>query len=106
MYNAAANELAEAFNKTLCSLLKKVVSKSKRDRHEKIVEVLWAYRTTYRTPIQATTYALVYGVEAVPPLECQILSLRIVIQEGLTIEENARLRLEEREALDEKILEA
>ena len=31
MYNAAANGLAEAFNKTLCSLLKKVVSKTKRD---------------------------------------------------------------------------
>ncbi|XP_008463403.1 uncharacterized protein LOC103501574 [Cucumis melo] len=29
MYNAAANGLAEAFNKTLCSLLKKVVSKTK-----------------------------------------------------------------------------
>ncbi|XP_016570882.1 uncharacterized protein LOC107868742 [Capsicum annuum] len=31
MYYAAANGLAEAFNKTLCNLLKKVVSKSKRD---------------------------------------------------------------------------
>lgn len=29
MYNAPANGLAEAFNKTLCNLLKKVVSKSK-----------------------------------------------------------------------------
>ncbi|TYK01744.1 uncharacterized protein E5676_scaffold775G00730 [Cucumis melo var. makuwa] len=31
MSNAAANGLAEAFNKTLCNLLKKIVSKSKRD---------------------------------------------------------------------------
>ncbi|XP_022845300.1 protein NYNRIN-like [Olea europaea var. sylvestris] len=31
MYNATAKGLAEAFYKTLCSLLKKVVSKSKRD---------------------------------------------------------------------------
>ncbi|XP_075098027.1 uncharacterized protein LOC142175344 [Nicotiana tabacum] len=36
MYYAAANGLAEAFNKTLCNLLKKVVSKSKRDWHERM----------------------------------------------------------------------
>ncbi|XP_019260811.1 PREDICTED: uncharacterized protein LOC109238788 [Nicotiana attenuata] len=78
MYYAAANGLAEAFNKTLCNLLKKVVSKSKRDWHERMEEALWR----------------------------QIQSLRLAIQEGLTDEENARLRLEELEALDEKRLEA
>ncbi|KAL0317346.1 UNVERIFIED_CONTAM: hypothetical protein Sangu_2148900 [Sesamum angustifolium] len=98
IYYAAANGLAEAFNKTFCNLLKKVVAKSKRDWHERIGEALWAYRTTVRTPTQATPYALVYGVEAVLPLEQQIPSLRIAIQEVL-IEE-------ELEALDEKRLEA
>nr|XP_027071991.1 uncharacterized protein LOC113696809 [Coffea arabica] len=106
MYYAAANGLAEAFNKTLCNLLKKIVDKSKRDWHLRIGEALWAYRTTFRTPTQATPYALVYGVEAVLPLECQIPSLRIAIQEGLSGEDNVRLRLEELEALDEKRLEA
>ncbi|KAL0311676.1 UNVERIFIED_CONTAM: hypothetical protein Scaly_2918200 [Sesamum calycinum] len=62
--------------------------------------------TTVRTPTQATPDALVYGVETVIPLEQQIPSLRIAIQEGLTEEENARIRLEELEALDEKRLEA
>ena len=47
-----------------------------------------------------------YGVEAVLSLERQIPSLRIAIQEGLTNKENAQLRLEELEALDEKRLEA
>ena len=106
MYNAPANGLAEAFNKTLCNLLRKVVSKTKKDWHDRVPEALWAYRTTYRTPTQSTPYALVYGVEAVLPLEKQIPSLRMAIQEGLTEEENARLRLEELEALDEKRLQA
>ena len=44
-------------------------------------------------PTQATPYSLVYGVEAVLPLESQIPSLRISIEEGLTGEENAKLRL-------------
>ncbi|KAL0375684.1 UNVERIFIED_CONTAM: hypothetical protein Scaly_0686000 [Sesamum calycinum] len=84
MYYAVANGLAEAFTKALCNLLKKVVAKSKRDWHERIGETLWAYMTTIRTPTQATPYALVYGVEAVLPLEQQIPSLRIAIQEGLS----------------------
>ena len=43
MYNAPANALAEAFNKTLCNLLKKVVTKPKRDWHKKLGGALWAY---------------------------------------------------------------
>ncbi|KAI3469664.1 hypothetical protein Pfo_026327 [Paulownia fortunei] len=102
MYYAAANGLVEAFNKILCTLLKKVIAKSKRNWHERIGEALWMYITTFRIPTQATPYALVYSVEAIVPLEQQIPSLRIAVQEGLTKEENARLRLEELETLDEK----
>ncbi|XP_051143399.1 uncharacterized protein LOC127259827 [Andrographis paniculata] len=105
MYYALAG-LAEAFNKTLCNLLKKVVSKSKRDWHDRIGEALWAYLTTFRTPTQARPYSFVYGVEAVLPLERQISSLRIVLLEELTTKENVQLRLEELEALDEKRLQA
>jgi len=72
MYNAHTNDLVEAFNKTLCNLLKKLVSKSKRDWHEKLGEVVWAYRTLYQTLMQSTPYASVYGVEVVLPLEIQI----------------------------------
>lgn len=67
-------------------------------------EFLWAYRTTYRTPTQAIPYSPVFGVKAL--LEFQIPSLRLAIQEVLTEEENARLRLAELEVLDEKRLEA
>ncbi|XP_059658807.1 uncharacterized protein LOC132305144 [Cornus florida] len=79
MYNAPANGLAEAFIKTLCELLKKVVNQTKKDWHERMEEALWAYHTTHRTPTQVTLYSLVYGVEAVLPLEQQIPSLRIAI---------------------------
>ncbi|KAM1535861.1 hypothetical protein ACFX1Z_014818 [Malus domestica] len=106
MYHAPANGLAKAFNKTLCNLLKKVIGRTKRDWHERISEALWAYRMTYRTPTQATPYSLVYGIEVVLPLESQIPSLRMAIQEGLTDEENEKLRLQELEALDERRLEA
>ncbi|XP_038887036.1 uncharacterized protein LOC120077205 [Benincasa hispida] len=106
MYNAAANGLVEAFNKTLCNLLKKIVSKLKRDWQEKIDKALWAYHTTHRTLTGVTLYSLVYGVEVVLRLEREIPSLRMAVQEGLTTEDNTKLRLQELEALDEKRLEA
>jgi len=102
MYNAPANDLPEAFNRTPCNLLKKVVAKSKRDWHERLGEALWAYRTTYKMPIQLTPFALAYGVEAALPLKLQIPSFRIATQEGLIKDENHELRLNELEALDEK----
>ena len=45
-------------------------------------------------------------MEVILPLESQILSLRIVIQKGLTEEENAKLWLQELKAMDEMSLEA
>jgi len=104
MHSAPADGLAEAFNKRLCNLLRKLVAKSKRDWHERLGEALWAYKTTYKASTQSTPFALMYGVKAVLPLELQILSLRIAIQEGLTENENHKLRLAKLEALDEKRL--
>ena len=106
IYNPRANGLAEAFNKTLIKLLKKIVLKNKKHWNERIPEALWAYRTTYRTPTKATPYQLVFGTEAILPLEMQIPSLRIAMQEELTTEQNAALRLEELENLDDKRLKA
>nr|XP_009804714.1 PREDICTED: uncharacterized protein LOC104249896 [Nicotiana sylvestris] len=80
MYNATANGLVEAFNETLCNLLQKVVSNSKRYLHDRMEEALWAYTTTHNTPTQETPHSLVYGVEAVLQLERQIPSLRLAIQ--------------------------
>jgi ribonuclease HI len=105
-YNPAANGQAEAFNKVLCKLLKKVVSQNKRNWHEKLLESLWAYRTTTRTATGMTPYSLVYGGEAVLPLEVQIASLRVAIHENLTEDEAAEIRFEELDGLEEKRLHA
>ncbi|XP_020596364.1 uncharacterized protein K02A2.6-like, partial [Phalaenopsis equestris] len=64
IYYLKTNGLAEAFNKTLVQILKKTLDENKRGWHEKLLEALWAYRTTFRTPTQCTPYALVYGSEA------------------------------------------
>jgi hypothetical protein len=105
-YYPQANGLAEAFNKTLGKILKKTVTKNQRDWHDRLFEALWAYRVTVRTPTQATPYSLVYGSEAVLPLEVQLPSLRVAVHEEITNDEQIRLRFQELGALEEGRLQA
>ncbi|KAK3010914.1 hypothetical protein RJ639_011020 [Escallonia herrerae] len=74
-----------------------MVYKNKRSWNERLFEALWAFQTTFGTSTRATPYALVFGSEAVLPLEVQIPSLRIAIQESLTNEESVQIRLAELE---------
>ena len=43
---------------------------------EKLPSVLWAYRTTTRTPTGETPFQLAYGSEAVIPIEVGLISYR------------------------------
>ncbi|KAJ6813181.1 uncharacterized protein M6B38_147455 [Iris pallida] len=97
-YNPAANGLAEAFNKTASNSARSLFS-NKHDWNEKLGECLWAYRTTVRTATGNTPFSLVYGSEAVLPLETQIPSLRVALTYQLTTDDNYRRRLQELEAL-------
>ncbi|XP_020676518.2 uncharacterized protein LOC110095352 [Dendrobium catenatum] len=106
IYYPRANGLAEGFNKTLVQLRRKILVENKREWYEKLLEALWAYRTTYHTLTQCTPYALAFGVEAVLPLEVELPSLRVVISHNLSHEDNARLRLEELDGLEELRLQA
>jgi len=92
-YNPTTNGLAEAFNKIIIKLLKKFISSNKRDWNKKLGECLWAYRTTVWTPTGNTPFSLVYGYEAIIPLEIQIPSLRVALMVRMTMEDNDRLRL-------------
>ena len=43
---------------------------------EELPNVLWAYRTTTRTPTGETPFRLTYGIEAVIPVEVGVTSTR------------------------------
>jgi transposase InsO family protein len=86
-YYPQANGMAESFNKTLGKILKKTVAKNRRDWHDCLFEALWAYHITVHTPTQATPYSLVYGSEAVLPLEVQLPSLWVTVHEEITNDE-------------------
>jgi len=105
-YYPQSNGQAEASNKTILKILKKTVNEAGRDWHLQLNPALWAYRTSIRTPTGATPYALVFGSEAILPIEVEIPSLRVSMQDLISGDEYRTSRLAELELLDERRLAA
>jgi hypothetical protein len=59
-----------------------------------------------RTPTQAAPYSLVYGSEAVLPLEVELPSLRVAIHDEITQDEQIQLRFQQLDSLEEDRLNA
>ena len=74
-----ANDQVEAVNKTLKTILKCTIDAAHSNWHIMLYPALWAYRTNVKTIIGFSPFQLVHGVEAITPIECEILSLKIAI---------------------------
>ncbi|XP_075095316.1 uncharacterized protein LOC142173594 [Nicotiana tabacum] len=68
-YHPVANGQAESTNKIIINNLKKILEESKGNWHEVLPGVLWAYRTTAKTGMGETPFSLIYGAEALIPVE-------------------------------------
>ena len=75
-----------------------------RDWSEKLPFALWAYRTSFPTSIEATPYSLVYGVEAVLPVEIKMGSLRVALKQHIPEADWAQAWLDQLNLLNEKKL--
>ena len=79
-YMPQSNGAFEAANKNIKRILRKMVETS-QDWSENLPFALWAYCTSFRTSTRATPYSLVYGMEAVLPVEIEMGSLRIELEQ-------------------------
>ena len=70
-YRPQANKAIEVANKNVKNILAKMVVTYK-DWAEKLLFVLWGYRISIRDLLGAIPYSLVYGSEAVLPIEAEI----------------------------------
>ncbi|RVW42252.1 Gag-Pol polyprotein [Vitis vinifera] len=79
-YRPQTNGVVEAANKNMKRVLRRMVETS-WDWSKKLPFALWAYRTSFRTFIGATPYSLVYDMEAVLPVEIEMGSLRVALEQ-------------------------
>jgi len=104
-YRPKMNCAVEAANKNIKRIVQKMVTTYK-DWNEMLSFALHGYRTTVRGSTGATPFSLVYGMEAVLPLEVEIPSLRVIMEEKLSEAEWCQSRYDQLNLVVEKRLDA
>ncbi|XP_058750755.1 uncharacterized protein LOC131623749 [Vicia villosa] len=104
-YRPKMNGAVEAANKNVKKILQKMVVTYK-DWHEMLPFALHGYRTSVRTSTGATPFSLVYGMEAVLPVEVEIPSMRVLMEAKLTEAEWCQNRFDQLNLIEEKRLTA
>ncbi|MCO5566944.1 hypothetical protein L7F22_020627 [Adiantum nelumboides] len=76
-YYPQSNGLVEKANGIIAGIIRKMVE-SKPKRWDNFLDgAIWAYRTTYRDATQFTLFHLVYGQEALQPIELNIPTIKL-----------------------------
>nr|GEY57652.1 reverse transcriptase domain-containing protein [Tanacetum cinerariifolium] len=70
-YHPQINGQVEVSNRGLKRILEWTVGENHASWSEKLDDVLWAFRTAYKTPIRCTPYKLVYGKSCHLPIELE-----------------------------------
>ena len=76
-YYAQENGQVEAANKVIISLIKKHVGQKPRSWHISLGKALWECKNSPKESTNTTHFNLVYGHEAVLPLEIHLQSIRV-----------------------------
>ena len=77
-YHPRSNEEVEISNREIKNIREKTVNGSRKDWSTKLEDVLWAYRTTYKSLIRMSPYRIVYGKQCHLPLELEYKPMWII----------------------------
>ena len=89
-----ANGQVEVTNRSLLKIIKTRLDGAKEIWPDKLPSILWAYRTTARTPTGETLFRLAYRSDAVIPAEVGLISYRVENYTEGKNEEAIRLQLD------------
>ena len=92
--HSQANGQVEVTNRSLLKIIKTRFEGAKGIWPEELPSILWAYRTTTRTPMGKTPFQLTYGNEAVIPVEIGLTSYRVDNHDEGRNDEAIRLQLD------------
>ncbi|KAH7281399.1 hypothetical protein KP509_36G045800 [Ceratopteris richardii] len=81
-YYRQYNGLVENTNGIICKIISKQVKKHPKEWDKHLTTALWTYGTSYKASLGFTPFHLVYGQEALLPIEVEIPSLRVLIKES------------------------
>jgi hypothetical protein len=101
-YHPQDNGQVESTNKVIEAILTKIVKESRKDWSHRLLEALWAYRTTWRNTTGFSPYELVYGKSVVFPVEFEIKTLRSALAANLDLTDAQTARLQQLNELEEK----
>ena len=104
-YRPQTNGAVEAVNKNIKRILPRMFETS-WDWSEKLPFALWAYQTSFRTSTRATPYSLVYGIKAVLPIQIEMGSLRVALEQQILEADWAKTRFDKLNLLNERRLRA
>ncbi|XP_062093769.1 uncharacterized protein LOC133799790 [Humulus lupulus] len=70
-YHPHSNGQAEISNREVKSILEKIVDSSRKNWSKNLDDPLWAYRTTFKTPLDMSPYRIVFGKVCRLPVELE-----------------------------------
>ena len=99
-YYPQCNGLVEKVNGMICKIITKQVCERPKDWDKHLTAALWAYRTSFKTSIGFTPFHLVYGQEALLPIELELASLRVLANGHEKPKERLKQRILDLERLE------
>ena len=81
-YYPQGNGQAEATNRVVLNILKKMKHEYGGKWSDHLTNVLWACRSFVKTPTGFSPFSLIYGTEAISPIELVVPTPRVVLEEN------------------------